>query len=173
MENSKILSYLGLSSIDPGIYVIILVALILIVVILLICNIKQSKDLQTMKKRLKRFMRGRDAESLEDSIIELFEDNKYMRSATEKNKNDILNINRRMQKCFQKVGVIKYDALNQMGGKLSFAIALLDEDDNGYIINSVHGNEGCYAYTKVVKNGIPDVELGVEEKKALDMAMDI
>lgn len=169
--NSKILNYVGLSNLDPGVYIIVLTILLLLVLVLLICTIKQSKELSMMKKRIKKFMSGRDAESLEDQIIELFEDNQYMKASSEKNKKDIMDINKRMMHCFQKVGIVKYDALNQMGGQLSYALALLDEEDNGYIINSVHGNEGCYSYTKVIKNGRSDIELGTEERKALEIAV--
>ena len=169
--NSNILNYVGLSNLDPGIYVIAIAVLLLLVIILLICTIKQGRELSLMKKRIKKFMSGRDAESLEDQIIELFEDNQYMKAASDKNKNDIIDINRRMRHCFQKIGIVKYDALNQMGGQLSYALALLDEEDNGYIINSVHGNEGCYSYTKVIKNGRSDIELGTEERKALESAI--
>ena len=169
--NSNILKYIGLSNLDPGIYVIAIAVLLLLVIILLICTIKQGRELSIMKKRIKKFMSGRDAESLEDQIVELFEDNQYMKAASDKNKNDIIDINKRMRHCFQKVGIVKYDALNQMGGQLSYALALLDEEDNGYIINSVHGNEGCYSYTKIVKNGKSDIELGTEERKALEIAV--
>lgn len=58
-----------------------------------------------------------------------------------------------------------------MGGKLSFCLALLDENNNGFILNSVHSTEGCYSYTKEIKNGNCNISLGEEEKKALDMAM--
>ena len=54
---------------------------------------------------------------------------------------------------YDTVGIIKYDAFQQMGGKLSFSLALLDENNNGFIINSVHSTEGCYSYTKEIKNG--------------------
>ena len=58
-----------------------------------------------------------------------------------------------MESTFQKVGIIKYDAFNQMGGKLSFSLALLNENDDGFILNSVHSSDGCYSYTKIIKNG--------------------
>ena len=61
--NSNILNYVGLSNLDPGIYVIAIAVLLLLVLILLICTIKQGKELSLMKKRLKKFMSGRDAES--------------------------------------------------------------------------------------------------------------
>lgn len=169
--NSEILNYIGIGNIDPGIFVIIIAFLLFLVFILLIIVSRQGKKIKSINQRITRFMGGRDAASLEDQITELFEDNQYMRAATDKNKNDIININKRMKKCFQKIGIIKYDALNQMGGQLSFVLALLDEDDCGYIINSVHGNEGCYSYTKIIKNGQSEIELGAEEKKALETAM--
>jgi hypothetical protein len=162
---------MGLSNIDPGIYVIAIAVLLLLVLILLICTIRQGREVSVLKRRISKFMSARDAESLEDQIVELFEDNQYMKAASDKNKNDIIDLNKRMRHCFQKVGIVKYDALNQMGGQLSYALALLDEEDNGYIINSVHGNEGCYSYTKVIKNGRSDIELGIEERKALENAV--
>lgn len=58
-----------------------------------------------------------------------------------------------------------------MGGKLSFSLALLDENNNGFILNSVHSTEGCYTYTKEIKNGECAISLGEEEQQALDMAI--
>ena len=83
----------------------------------------------------------------------------------------IKKIYKKFEGAFQKIGITKYDAFNQMGGKLSFCLALLDENDNGFLLNSVHSTEGCYSYTKEIKNGLCDISLGDEEKKALDMAL--
>ena len=116
-------------------------------------------------------MTGKSAKSLENEIVGLFEDNKFLRSSIEKNKKDIRILYKNMESTFQKLGIIKYDAFNQMGGKLSFCVALLDENDNGFIINSVHSTEGCYSYTKQIIRGQSDIDLGKEEKQALDMAM--
>ena len=60
-----------------------------------------------------------------------------------------------------------------MGGLLSFSLALLDENNNGFIVNSVHSAEGCYTYTKEIRNGTCKLELGNEEKVALDQAMGV
>ena len=83
------------------------------------------------------------------------------------NKKDIRDINKRFAKAFQKIGIVKYDAYQQLGGLLSFSLALLDEDNNGLILNSVHSTEGCYTYVKEIKAGICDIELSKEEKTAL------
>jgi hypothetical protein len=69
------------------------------------------------------------------------------------------------------MGLVKYDAFNQMGGQLSFSLALLDENNNGFIINSVHSSEGCYSYTKEIKLGQCAIDLGAEEAEALSIAM--
>ena len=76
-----------------------------------------------------------------------------------------------MESTFQKIGIIKYDAFNQMGGKLSFCLALLDENNNGFILNSVHSTEGCYSYTKQIIQGKSKIDLGKEEAEALQMAI--
>ena len=118
-------------------------------------------------------MSGKNAKSLEKDIVGLYEDNKFIKASAEKNKNDILTLYKKFESTFQKIGIVKYDAFNQIGGQLSFSLALLDENDNGFILNSVHGAEGCYLYTKEIKNGMCEISLGDEEREALNMAMNI
>lgn len=116
-------------------------------------------------------MSGKDGKSLEQDIIALFEDNKFLKNNTEKNKKDIRVLYKNMESTFQKMGLVKYDAFSQMGGQLSFCLALLDENNNGFILNSVHSTEGCYSYTKEIKRGESALSLGKEEAEALAIAM--
>ena len=76
-----------------------------------------------------------------------------------------------MKSTFQKVGLVKYDAFQEMGGKLSFSLALLNETNDGFIINAMHSREGCYTYIKEIIDGNSVITLADEEKEALDMAM--
>ena len=78
--NSYIFDYIGIGSLDPAYLFIGAAVLILILFILLIVQEKRNRK---MMKRLSKFMKGKEAASLEDEIVELFEDNQYMRSATE------------------------------------------------------------------------------------------
>ena len=66
---------------------------------------------------------------------------------------------------------MKYNAFKGMGGNLSFAMALLDYTNTGFVLNSVHSREGCYVYIKEVERGETDVLLGSEEKDALEQAL--
>lgn len=168
--NSELLNYIGLGNLDIGYLFIGMAVLIVILMILIIVQIVNTSKL---KKKYSKFMQGKDAKSLEKDIIGLYEDNKFIKVSAEKNKKDIRDIYKRMESAFQKIGIVKYDAFQQMGGQLSYSLALLDENNNGFILNSVHSTEGCYSYTKEVKNGLCTITLGEEEKEALHMAMGI
>lgn len=169
--NSLFLERIGLGSLDLGyifIAAVVMAVLILIMLILLIVQIRKTKEL---KKRLDKFLLGRDGMSLEQDIAELCEDNKFLKNSAEKNKKDIRSLYKQMETAYQKMGLVKYDAFNQMGGQLSFSLALLDENNNGFIINSVYSTEGCYSYTKEIKSGESSISLGTEEAEALAIAM--
>ena len=154
--------------IDVGIVVLVLILLMLILIIMVICQMVKMKRLN---KKLDSFMSGRDGASLEKNIFTLYEDNKMLKEHMMKHKKDIQNLYKKHEKAFQKMGLVKYDAFHQMGGKLSFSLALLDENNNGFTINSVHSTDGCYSYTKRITAGQCKLALGKEEEEALAKAM--
>lgn len=166
--NSPLMESLGLGGFDIAWIFLVLFILILALAVLLIVLFTQFRS---MKKKTMKFMKGKDGRSLEKDIISLFEDNRFIKNENETIKEDIRQIQKRMRHCFQKVGLVKYDAFNQMGGKLSFCLCLLDERDSGFLLNSVHSSDGCYSYTKEIERGECKLSLGDEEKKALDMAL--
>lgn len=170
-NGSKILNHLGLTEFDMGYAVIAVGVLLLLLVVVLILLIVQIVKTGRLKKRLDGFLVGKDGASLEQDIINLFEDNKFLKSSADSNKKDIRILYRKMESAYQKMGLVKYDAFNQMGGQLSFSLALLDENNSGFIINSVHSTEGCYSYTKEIKNGECKISLGQEEAEALAIAI--
>ena len=69
-----------------------------------------------------------------------------------------------------EVGLVKYDAFNEMGGKLSFSLAMLNGKDDGFVLNAVHSREGCYTYIKEIVGGNSIIVLADEEQEALNMA---
>lgn len=166
---SSIFKSMGLGNIDPAYLFIGMLVLILILFILLIIQmVKTSK----LTKRYNKFMLGKEAGSLEEEFVNLFQDINYLKDITDTNRKEIKNLYKKMRFTYQKLGVVKYDAFKQMGGMLSFSLALLNEDNDGFIINSVHSSDGCYSYTKVIQDGKCKLALGEEEQQALDMAME-
>ena len=117
-------------------------------------------------------MTGANGENLEGQILARFEDIDNLKAEAKKIKNDIVQVNDNLLITFQKVGVVKYDAFKEMGGKLSFVLTLLDKNNNGIMINSVHSSrEGCYTYLKEIIKGESFLELSTDEKKSLSQAM--
>lgn len=157
--------YLG---IDSDYVLIGLAALVVILLIVVFINIIQMHKL---KKKYKMFMDGKNAKTLEESIMNRMDQIDNLIASNRKNENDIQVIYKNMKNAFQKVGLVKYDAFNEMGGKLSFSLALLNESNDGFIINAMHSREGCYTYIKEIIDGNSVIALAGEEKEALEMAM--
>ena len=163
---SKILEAIG---IDPG---IIIIAMFLLIVVLFFWIVSVHMKYSRLRVSYQSFMRGKDGKSLEESILDRLEELDELSEATMKNRAEIRKINEKMLSDFQKVGILKYDAFHEMGGKLSFVLTLLDGNNSGYIINSVHSREGCYNYIKEIVNGESYIELSEEEMESLQKALD-
>ena len=165
---SKLFDSMGIGGLDIGIIIIILFILLIIFIIL---SISLTIRMNRIQNKLSIFMSGKDGASLEEDLLTLHEENKYLKSCADRNKKDIRVLYKKAEKAFSKIGLVKYDAFHQMGGQLSFSLALLDENNDGFIINSVHSTEGCYSYTKAVQKGVCELDLGKEEEQALSIAM--
>lgn len=162
---SKILGAIG---IDPA-YIFIFMLILFIVLFILYVNVTLKYN--RLKSSYMTFMKGRDGKTLEESMKERFAEVESVLKFTKQNRQDIRDIKRNIENNYRKVGIVKYDAFNEMGGKLSFALAMLDNNDSGWIINAMHSREGCYTYIKEIVKGESYVELAEEEAEALDRAI--
>ena len=145
--------------------------LLLLVILLFLLYVNVTMKYSRLKSSYMSFMRGKDGKTLEESMKERFAEVDTILKVTKQNRSDIREISRKMERNYQKLGIIKYDAFNEMGGKLSFALAMLDGKNNGWVINAMHSREGCYTYVKEIVKGESYVELAEEEAEALDKAI--
>lgn len=150
----------------------IILGLLAVIVILFIMIIVALSKIGALRRRYDSFMVGKDAKSLEETLINRLDQVDILLAANEANEKKIDHVLKCMKYSFQKVGMIKYDAFNEMGGKLSFSLALLNEANDGFIMNAVHSREGCYTYIKEVIAGNSIIALAEEEKEALRLAID-
>ena len=125
-----------------------------------------------MKKKYKKFMSGKNAKSLEETLVKRLDQIDSLVEANAANEKNIKKVVNNMKFTFQKVGLVKYDAFNEMGGKLSFSLALLNASNDGFVLNAVHSREGCYTYIKEIIDGNSIIVLAQEEQEALNMAME-
>ena len=115
-------------------------------------------------------MKGKDGKTLEESWKERFAELDAVVKITKQNRQELKEMSRVLSANYQKFGIIKYDAFNEMGGKLSFSLALLNEANDGFVLNAVHSREGCYTYVKDIIAGNSVILLSPEEKEALEIA---
>lgn len=150
----------------------IIIGLSVLVVIMFIIQIINMVQIGKLKKKYNIFMKGKDAKSLEDTLIKRLNQVDKLVEANAANEQNIKKIFNNMKSTFQKFGLVKYNAFHEMGGKLSFSLALLNETDDGFVMNAVHSREGCYIYIKEIVGGNSIIVLADEEQEALNMAKD-
>ncbi len=168
--NSKLLQNIGIGEIDPAYFIIALLVISLgLLIYIIVTNLKIKK----LTNKYEVFMSGKDGKSLENVIAKRFSqvDELIARDA----KKDVMlkEIQENLLTVYQKVGIVKYDAFNEMGGKLSFALAMLDKENTGFVLNAMHSREGCYTYIKEIIKGESYIVLGEEEKIAVEKAISV
>lgn len=82
------------------------------------------------------------------------------------------NLDDEVAKCIQKVGIVRYSAFKDTGSDLSFAVAMLDENNDGIVFNGIYSREMSNIYAKPVKNGVSEYTLSEEEKEAIRRAIE-
>ena len=134
-----------------------------VILLLLIFDIIQFVKIANLKRRIADLTEGSEG-SLEDKIAEKFAQITELKEI----QSDIEMIFRKLKKTYQKSAVYRYDSMADMGGQLSSVIVMLDEKNNGFLINSVHSTTaGTYTYVKKITDGLADVELAEEEEAAI------
>ena len=140
------------------------VVLIIVTIINIIMLTKANRKYISFMKKLGK---GSNLdEMLKDYLKEVKEikrDNTEIKAYYTKLDSDIAS-------CIQKVGLVRYNAFRDVGSDLSFAIALLDGNDTGVILNGLYGSDSSNIYAKPVKGGVSTYQLSDEEKYALEIA---
>lgn len=163
MEN--IINSIGLNN--------LLLILSIIVIVLLIAFLLLLGKVISLNKKYKRFMKKLgSSENLEEDL----ENYMYRVDRVEKQNADILNqingLDKDLESCVQKVGIVRYSAFQDTGSDLSFTLALLDEHDNGVVFNGIYSREMSNIYAKPVENGNSKYTLSEEEQEAIKRAIE-
>ncbi len=162
------IDFFGLFSVEILYAVLALFGLAAAAILLAVIAICKTASI---KKKYNEFMKGENGKTIEKLVKENLDEIGNLKTVSGQNEKAIKDIYEKLQFTFQKIGIEKYDAFHEMGGKLSFALCMLDKQDNGYVINVMHSNTGCFAYIKEIIGGNSYIELGDEEKKALEQAL--
>ena len=119
-------------------YLVIVLLIMQVVFIGIVINLQMKH--KRMQAKYQIFMRGKDGKSLEKGFLEQFKTVEKLERAVKQNTRDIDTIYKRMKTHYQKIGIVRYDAFQEMGGNLSFVLTMLDENNNGWVLYLYKGN---------------------------------
>ncbi len=143
---------------------IINIILILIVVINIFLILKMNKKYISFMKKLG------NGNNLDEMLKKYLEDVKEVKKDNSEIKAYYTKLDSDLTACVQKIGLVRYNAFRDVGSDLSFAIALLDGNNTGVVLNGLYGSESSNIYAKPIKNGVSTYQLSDEEKYAIEIA---
>lgn len=146
------------------------IVLVLAGVGLVIMLILQALAVSQLKERLEMLTRGADGESLETVLSQHLETvHQVGRDLDELTaRTAVLESSARHH--FSRQGLVRFNPFPDTGGNQSFALALIDESDDGFVVSSLHSRTGTRIYSKAIVAGKADTPLSAEETEALDAA---
>jgi biopolymer transport protein ExbB/TolQ len=122
------------------------------------------------EKRLKKFFLGKKASNLENIIVSMQEELKDLQKEKDLMVKEIGTINQKLRKSIRGLEMIRFNPFSDQGSNQSFAIGMLDEEDNGIVISSLYSRDRMSVFAKPIKEGKSKYELSKEEKEVLEKA---
>jgi hypothetical protein len=124
--------------------------------------------------RLRRGFAGLDGDGKDtviDAVRRSVDDTRALRAEVAAARQEISDARRDLTDSLRHVAVVRYDAFGEMGGRLSFTAALLDDAGDGLVLTSIHGRSEARTYAKGIKSGKSEQSLSPEEQQSIDLAM--
>lgn len=127
--------------------------------------------LRAVRAKIDAFAVGKEAGDLEDVMRKLTGDIADAHAAIKAHDTHFASVDTRLHSSIQKVGIIRFNPFKEEGGDYSFAIALLDEADNGVVLSSLYVRDGVRVYAKPVTAGKSSYPFSDEEEAAMKQAI--
>lgn len=143
----------------------------LAVVLLLVLNLIAQLRIASIRKKYDRLVDGVEGINLEGALINLNDSVGNMKEKILRLEGDLGELTRKQALSLQKQGLIRYNALEDLGSNQSYSVALLDEHNTGFIITSLYGRDFTASYLKPIKEAESEYKLSKEEAEALDQAI--
>lgn len=139
--------------------------------ILLICTVSLAVKLRRLGRKRNSKLQG---ERLGD-ILDCLTGQQEALERQDKQISDVLTRQfeqaETLARCLKNIGIVRFNAFNDVGGEQSFAVVLLDSDRNGVAVSSIYGRQDSRVYAKAILKGQGEHPLSDEEQKALEMAL--
>jgi len=149
----------------------LLLASMLLILVLLILVVYTMVRLSTMRARYREMMRGSETEDIEGMLIQHIHEVEQVAATNAHILEENELIRQFLRKTLVRTAMVRFRAFEDMGGDLSYAVAMLDANNDGVIFSSIFARADSRSYIKPIKNGSSEYPLTDEEKGVLREAM--
>ena len=146
---------------------LLLLLLIILVALLLMGWLRTTVRLNRLTHQLKALTRGQEGQNLAEVLTSHLEAVHLSTRRMDSLEQAVAVLQAQMPKSLQKVGMVRYDAFEDVGGEQSFSVALLDAKGDGIILTSVYSRMDVRVYAKAIQNGRASHALSQEEERVL------
>lgn len=148
----------------------ILMSFILNILFIILVMINIYFNIKAKRKYLDFMTKLGKGQDLDAMLKKYVNDVREVKKDNDEIKAYYIKLDKDISSCIQKTGLVRYNAFQDVGSDLSFAIALLDRENNGVVLNGLYGSESSNIYAKPIKNGKSSYQLSDEEQYALEIA---
>ncbi len=152
---------------------IILIIFLILIIVLAVALFFTIRRLEYINRKYAAVMSGKKGKDLEKIILTRFKEMDKVKNNARRVTSEHKTFKGHLDSCINKVGLVKYDAFDNTAGTLSFSLALLDQENTGVVLNSMHSRDGCYIYAKEIIKGESFTALSSEEKEAIQKAQTV
>ena len=157
------------SFLNSDIFILVLFVIVIILSVLYITSVINLKKLRTSySKFMNKLGNGNNLEEMLQNYIKKVE-------TVEAKNEEIISyckvIDENIKRCTQKIGIVRYNAFKDVGSDLSFTLAILDDYNNGVVLNGIYARDSSNIYAKPIENGVSKYVLSEEEKEAVNRAI--
>ena len=148
----------------------IILAMVIMILLALIVFININIKLSKLNKRYRKMMQGMEGQNLEGLLMTHIDDVRHAMKKVDVINDECQRLKYITENCVQNVGIVRFNAFEDTGSDLSFAVAMLDAKNNGVVISSIFGRNESRTYAKPIVGGGSSYFLTEEEKQALSQA---
>ncbi len=161
-----------IQQIDQYLHLYITLSLVVFVALLTLWILILSLRNSRLRKRYEAYIQTPDGKKIEEKIDEYYNEFKNNRSVVQDVDKQLTILQEQNLKNFSRMGFVRFSAFSEVGSDLSFAIALMDSKNNGFVISSIYGRNDNRLYAKPLENGNSSYRLSEEEELAIKRAME-
>ena len=152
--------------------ILTLIAVILILTVIVVINIVTVSKLRGKYNSFMKYNANSSGVTIEELLQSLIDETRNYAQCQHIIEKSIIALEKQIIGCFQKSGIVRYNAFEDTGGDYCYAIALLDNSDSGLLLNGIYNRDTSYIYAKEIKKGkCEKYKLSDEEIEALDIAL--